>query len=270
MHCRNCGARIPEGAKFCAQCGTAVAQQASPAHGPGITVDQHVQTNEGQVVGLTAGQDALQGGLNAKINQDIGVVKEGGAAVGAILGAEGPIHLGGQQTYGDVVHGPKTQVDTGGAAYVAGNVDVSGGDFVGRDMHVGGDVVRGDKTGGDKITVGDVTGDAVAIGQGAQATSNKGISGPELAALFAPIMQAAQSGPPDKREQAVQETQQLQAEVAKGKEANDETMAGLVESLVGLVPGAIGAVVSAFGSPLLGGIAGPATSYVLKKLGLKK
>ena len=168
MHCTNCGAKLPEGAKFCAQCGTAVAQQASPTHRSGITVDQHVQMNEGQVVGLTAGQGALQDGLNANINQEFGTIKEGGSAVGAILGPQGPVHVGGQQTYGDVVHGPKTPVDTGGAAYVAGGVSVSGGDFVGHDMHVAGDMVRGDKIGGDKITVGDVTGDAIAIGRGAQ------------------------------------------------------------------------------------------------------
>ena len=265
MYCKNCGTKLPERAKFCAECGTAAPKQTDPAQRPGITVDQQVETNAGQVVGLTAGKGALQGGLNADVRQDVGVVKDGGAVVGAILGAEGPVHVGGQQSYGDTVHGPKTQIDTRGAAYIAGGVNTGGGDFVGRDKQVGGDEVRGDK-----IRFGNVSGDGVAIGRNAQATVNKGISGPELAALFAPIMQAAQSGPPDKREQAVQETQQLQDEVAKGKEANDETLAGLVESLVGLAPGAISAVCSAFGSPLLAGIAGPATSYVLKKLGLRK
>ena len=265
MYCTNCGTKLPEGAMFCAKCGTAAPKQTDLAQRPGITVDQHVDTNEGQVVGLTVGKGALQGGLNADVKQDIGVVKEGGAVVGTILGAEGPVHVGGQQSYGDTVHGPKTQVDTGGGTYIAGGVNTGGGDIVGRDKQVGGDEVRGDK-----ISVGNVSGDGVAIGRNAQATVNEGIGGPELAALFAPIIQAAQSGPPGKREQAVQETQLLQVEVAKGKEANDETVAGLVESLVGLVPGAISAVCSAFGSPLLAGIAGPATSYVLKKLGLKR
>jgi len=222
MFCVNCGTKLSAGAKFCAECGTAAPEQASHMERPGIKVDQHVETNEGQVVGLNAGKGALQGGLTADVKQDIGEVKDGGAAVGAILGAEGPIHIGPQQNY-------------------SGN-----------------------------INVGDVSGDGVAIGPGAQATVTKGIGGPELAALFGPVLQAAQSVPPEKREHAVQDAARLQAEVAKGEGADDETVAGLVESLVGLAPTAVSAVVSAFGSPLLAGIAGPATSYVLKKLGVKE
>jgi hypothetical protein len=49
------------------------------------------------------------------------------------------------------------RIDTGGGAYVAGNVTVSGGDFVGRDKIIHGDVVHGDKVAGVKI--GKVGGD---------------------------------------------------------------------------------------------------------------
>jgi hypothetical protein len=115
MYCTNCSTKLPEGAKFCAECGTAAPKQAAPTQRPGmmpsITVDQHVETNEGQVVGLDAGKGALQGGLNADVNQDIGLIKDGGAVVGAILGAEAPVHVGGQQNYGDVVLGGKTTVN---------------------------------------------------------------------------------------------------------------------------------------------------------------
>jgi len=116
-------------------------------------VDQHVGTNEGQLVGFSAGEGALRGALNADVGQDIGVIKDGGAVVGAIPGAEGPVHVGGQQSYGDTVYGPKTQVDTGGGAYVAGGVSTGGGNFVGRDKLVSGDEVRGDKIGRDRISV---------------------------------------------------------------------------------------------------------------------
>jgi hypothetical protein len=79
MYCTNCSTKLPEGAKFCAECGTAAPKQAAPTQRPGmmpsITVDQHVETNEGQVVGLDAGKGALQGGLNADVNQDIGLIK---------------------------------------------------------------------------------------------------------------------------------------------------------------------------------------------------
>jgi uncharacterized protein YraI len=58
----------------------------------------------------------------------------------------------------------------------------------------------------------------------------------------------------------------LKQEAAKGKNADDRVVARLVEGLVGLMPGAASAVVSAFATPILGGIAGPVTEYVLEKL----
>ncbi len=50
------------------------------------------------------------------------------------------------------------RIDTGGGAYIGGDVNTSGGDFVGRDKVVHGDEVHGhkimgDKVGGDKITL---------------------------------------------------------------------------------------------------------------------
>ena len=54
------------------------------------------------------------------------------------------------------------RIDTGGGAYVGGNVTVTGGDFVGRDKIVHGDVVHGDKVAGDKVAgvkIGNVGGD---------------------------------------------------------------------------------------------------------------
>jgi hypothetical protein len=53
--------------------------------------------------------------------------------------------------------------------------------------------------------------------------------------------------------------EELKKEAAKGKSATDSVMAKLVDGIVGLVPGA-------FGTPLLAGIAGPATQYVLDKI----
>ena len=43
-------------------------------------------------------------------------------------------------------------------------------------------------------------------------------------------------------------------------------MAKLVDGLVGLVPAGAAAVASAFGTPILGGIAGPVTKFVLDKI----
>jgi hypothetical protein len=58
----------------------------------------------------------------------------------------------------------------------------------------------------------------------------------------------------------------LKDEVAKGKHADDSVVAKLVEGLVGLVPGAVAGIVGAFASPVLSGLAGPATKYVLDKI----
>ena len=55
-------------------------------------------------------------------------------------------------------------------------------------------------------------------------------------------------------------------EAARGEKADDGRLAQLIEGLVDLAPGAVSAVVSAFASPILAGIAGPVTKYVLDKL----
>jgi hypothetical protein len=64
----------------------------------------------------------------------------------------------------------------------------------------------------------------------------------------------------------MQKAEELKKEVAKGKEANDGVMAKIVDGLVALVPGAVGAVVGMFATPILGGLAGEATKYVLDKI----
>lgn len=144
------------------------------------------------------------------------------------VGARGV--LVGGNNMGNINTGTQTTADTGGGAYVVGNVS-AGGDFVGRD----------------KIT--------------------QGLSGQALESLFAPLLEAiAAQAPPASQPAAIEQAKQLQAEVAKGKHAEDGKVAKLVEGLVGLVPAAIGTVVSTFASPILGGVAGPVTKYVLDKL----
>src|SRR5690349_17030901 len=63
-----------------------------------------------------------------------------------------------------------SEVKTGGGPYVAGNVNMGGGDFTGHDKHIHGDEVHGDKVIGDQTTVGEVKNSiGVAIGPGATA-----------------------------------------------------------------------------------------------------
>jgi len=144
-------------------------------------------------------------------------------AVGA-----GGVVVGGNNT-GNINTG--TKIDTGGAAYVGGNVTVHQGDFVGRD----------------KFT--------------------QGVSPGELASLFAPLLDAiTQQVPADQRTDAVKHVEDLKVEVARDKDADDSKIAGIIEGLAKMVPGAIGTIVNMFATPILNGIAGPVTAYVLQKL----
>jgi hypothetical protein len=106
--------------------------------------------------------------------------------------------------------------------------------------------VRGDIVGRDKIT-------------GAPSAADLEIATRDIA-------QAVSAAPPERRAEAEKKLTTLKEEAAKGKDANDGVIAKLLDGLVGLVPTAASAVVSAFATPLLGGIAGPVTGFVLDKL----
>ncbi len=95
----------------------------------------------------------------------------------------------------------------------------------------------------------------------------RGVSPRDLAPLFAPLLAAVvQHVPADRQGAAVRQVQALKAEVAKGEQAEDTTVGRILERLATMVPGAIGAIVSMFATPLLRGIAGPVTKFVLDKL----
>ena len=81
-----------------------------------------------------------------------------------------------------------------------------------------------------------------------------------------PVPEAIKVAPPQVQSEAETKLDALKEETAKGKDANDDMIAKLVDGFVGLVPGAASAVISAFATPILGGIVGPVTSFVLGKL----
>jgi hypothetical protein len=91
-------------------------------------------------------------------------------------------------------------------------------------------------------------------------------SAAELDRALKPLIDAVSAEPSGKRLEAEAKLAVLKQEAAKGEKANDRTIADLVDGLVKLVPGAVSAVVSAFATPILGAVAGPATSFVLDKL----
>lgn len=93
-----------------------------------------------------------------------------------------------------------------------------------------------------------------------------GISAADLDRLFAPIVAAIAAAPPDKMAAAAPLVTELKEEAAKGDKADDGRLARIIDGLVELVPAAVGGVVSVFASPILGGIAGPVTKFVLDKI----
>ena len=127
---------------------------------------------------------------------------------------------------GDEAKAPKQS----GGVNITGNVTV-GGDVVGRDKIVGTE-----------------------------------ISSVQLEQIFRPLREAVHNAPPAVQQEAAQKVEELEKEAAKGKSATDKVMAKLVDGIVGLMPGAVSAIAGAFGTPLLAGVAGPATQYVLDKI----
>lgn len=161
-----------------------------------------------------------------------GAIAQGSGATS--IGAGG-VSIGGNND-GDINSGTQTiidkKIDTGGGAYVGGNVH-AGGDFVGRD----------------------------------QTKIAHGVSPGDLELLFRPLWETIeQQAPPAKHADATQQVEQLKAEVAKDDQADDGRIARIIEGLVEMVPGAIGSIVGLFATPILAGVAGPVTKYVLDKL----
>ena len=155
-----------------------------------------------------------------------GVIAQG---TGTIAVGAGGVSVGGNNS-GNINTGKQTNINTGGGAYVGGSV-VTGRDFIGRD------------------------------------NIDHGISSEEIKALFdalQSVISKQTSG--DTQAVAMQQVKALKAEVAKGEQADDSKMAKIVEGLMEKVPGAIGTVVNMFATPILGGLVGPVTKFVLNKL----
>jgi hypothetical protein len=109
----------------------------------------------------------------------------------------------------------------------------------------------------------------MASGGGDIVGRDKIVGAPSAAALdiaLRPLIEAVKAAPDETRAEAEKRLDALKEETGKGDDANDDDVADLVDGLVGLMPEAASAVVSAFASPILGGITGPATKFVLRKL----
>jgi hypothetical protein len=124
----------------------------------------------------------------------------GAKAVGA-----GGVVVGGPNT-GTINTGTQTRSDTGGGAYIGGNVQ-AGGDFIGRDQ------------------------------------TTHGLSPRDLESLFAPLLTAVtRHAPANMRATAIGQVEELKTEVAKGRQADDSKVGKIVDGLVAMVHGAVGAI----------------------------
>ncbi|MDD2775295.1 MAG: hypothetical protein PHU06_05000 [Gallionella sp.] len=94
-------------------------------------------------------------------------------------------------------------------------------------------------------------------------TQTNGISPEALAALFAPLLAVIAEAPADKQAAALQQVEALKAEIAKGKDAKDKTLANTIKGLLEYVPATIGALTALVSSPLVGDMVGAATEFVL-------
>jgi len=119
----------------------------------------------------------------------------------------------------------------------------------GVNMFGGSNRVEGDAVGRDKVVN----------------TTTQGISEETFRQLFAPLLQSLQQAPPENREEAEQKVESLKEELSKGNEADDSRVAKLLDGILALVPAAVSAVTGMFASPILSGIAGPVTKFVLDK-----
>lgn len=137
---------------------------------------------------------------------------------------------------------------------------------------VEGNVILQNVNRGATVEMGDRFADikqSVITTRGSEASDIRIVGMPSAAALddvLRPLTEAIGAAPAEIRSEAEAKLGALKQEAAKGKAANDGVIAKIVDGIVELIPGAASAVVSAFATPILGGIAGPVTGFVLDKL----
>ncbi len=95
-----------------------------------------------------------------------------------------------------------------------------------------------------------------------------GIPLQEVEKFFVPLIEAVRQAPAENRPQAEAVAEELKKEIAKGDPQSDSRLAKLVDDLLGLVPQAASAIATIFAQPMLAGLAGPVTKFVLAKMGI--
>jgi hypothetical protein len=117
-------------------------------------------------------------------------------------------------------------------------------------------------SGGVNISGGQVTATNIA---GRDIHIHTQISQSDLSQVFRPVAEvierSAQNGPV-----AMEKLELLKLEARKGKEGDHSRMTQLIDAILGLVPEAFKSLAAAFAAPVLSGVAGPVTQFLLAKI----
>lgn len=133
-------------------------------------------------------------------------------------------------------------------------------------------VYNGDVYFGDQLSVGNINNaQGLAIGRAAKVSINSNASSGDrsLASEFDQLLAVIAASNPDVQERANLHVESIMAELSKGESSDDDNLAGHLEDLADFLPGAKAPLLSIFNSPHMLKKTGPATRYVLRRIGEK-
>lgn len=157
------------------------------------------------------------------------------------------------------VHGNQVNVgDHAQIGQIGNTINTGGGEYVGGDKTVG-DTVHGDKVGGDKISVGNISGSSgIAIGRGAQAHVQQGISDDSLKAFFQIVHRTVQERPEDPnvgRAEIEAEVQKIETETTQQAEPNENKLERWIKNLASMAPDIVDVMAASLAGPVAGATA---------------
>jgi uncharacterized protein associated with vWA-MoxR-VMAP ternary system/zinc ribbon protein len=105
------------------------------------------------------------------------------------------------------------------------------------------------------ITTGSVSGTGIAIGHGASASVQQGLSGSDVARLFATVYQRIDERPDDPavdKDEIAVTVREVEQEAAKGADADPDKVEGWLRRLAGLAPDVLEVTLAAIVNPVAG------------------
>ena len=139
---------------------------------------------------------------------------------------------------------PRTQVNTGGGAYIGGNINTGGGDFVGRDKTV---------TAGERGVAigGNVSGSTIITGDGNVVGSTVTLQGDYIQQILTEIEQHPALDPLDK-EDLKSAVKELQKEDQKGADTDKTRISRHLRNIKRMAPDILDVILTTIGNPVAG------------------